>query len=154
MELTDEQKAAVKTWLEQGSGLSDVQKRLSGEFGINMTYMDVRFLVLDLGVAPQDKPEPKPPPLPPEDVAPGAVPGGDPNAAPGQGNVTVELDRITKPGSAMSGTVCFSDGVKATWFVDQLGRLALQADREDYSPSAEDVREFQEALRAKLGGGY
>ena len=48
MTLTDEQKAAVAEWVRDGAGLSDVQKRLQSEFDISMTYMDVRFLVIDL----------------------------------------------------------------------------------------------------------
>ena len=60
MELTDAQKDQIRSWIEEGAGLSDVQKRLSEEFDITMTYMDVRFLVLDLGAEIQDKTPPEP----------------------------------------------------------------------------------------------
>ena len=48
--LTEEQVSAMKQWAEEGSDLSDIQKRLKGQFGLNVTYMDTRLLVLDLGI--------------------------------------------------------------------------------------------------------
>ena len=41
-------------------GLSDVQKKINSDFGIVMTYMDVRFLVDDLDLTLVDKEEEKP----------------------------------------------------------------------------------------------
>ena len=145
MTLTDEQKAAVAEWVRDGAGLSDVQKRLQSEFDISMTYMDVRFLVIDLELTLQEEaaPAPVPPPEPaPEAVAPeaGALPGG----------VSVEVDRLVKPGAVVSGSVVFSDGRQASWSLDQMGRLALDAGDTDYRPSEEDLAEFQTALRDAL----
>jgi hypothetical protein len=150
MELTDEQKQTVSQWVSEGQSLSDIQSGIQSSFGISMTYMDVRFLVLDLGVDVQDKPEPSPPPeavtaLPPP------MPGADPAPAGAPlGGVQVEIDRVTKPGSVVSGQATFSDGVTATWFVDQLGRLALDPGTPDYKPSPEDIQAFQEQLRSEL----
>ena len=48
-ELTDEQRAAVRQWVEEGASLPDVQRRLKETFGLTLTYMDVRLLTLDLG---------------------------------------------------------------------------------------------------------
>ena len=50
MTLTPEQKQTVATWVETGDNLSTVQRKLSEQFKISMTYMDVRFLVDDLGL--------------------------------------------------------------------------------------------------------
>ena len=50
MTLTPEQKQAVATWIAAGDTLSVVQKKLSEQFKISMTYRDVRFLVDDLGL--------------------------------------------------------------------------------------------------------
>ena len=73
MELSDQQRQAVKEWLATGASLSDVQKKLKNEYNITLTYMDVRLLVLDVGATVQDKPEPKPPkaeaPKPPKAAA-------------------------------------------------------------------------------------
>src|SRR5690349_3214520 len=58
MSLTPEQKQAVSAWIAAGDNLSAVQKKLSDEFKISMTYRDVRFLVDDLDLAIKD-PAPK-----------------------------------------------------------------------------------------------
>ncbi|SRR5258708_28639155 len=62
MPLTPEQKQAVASWIAAGDSLSIVQKKLSEQFKVSMTYMDVRFLVDDLGLelkSAATKPEPK-----------------------------------------------------------------------------------------------
>ena len=41
----------------------------------------------------------------------------------GTGSVTVELDRIVRPGFMVSGNATFSDGVSGKWALDQMGRL-------------------------------
>lgn len=50
MTLTDEQKQTVSTWVAAGDNLSVIQKKLTEQFKISLTYMDVRFLVDDLGL--------------------------------------------------------------------------------------------------------
>ena len=55
MQLTDEQKQSVATWVADGEDLSQIQNRIIKEFSIAMTYMDVRFLVDDLGAVLKDK---------------------------------------------------------------------------------------------------
>ena len=58
MTLTPEQKQAVSQWVAAGDNLSAIQKKLSEQFKVSMTYMDVRFLVDDLNLALKD-PTPK-----------------------------------------------------------------------------------------------
>lgn len=58
MTLTPEQKEALASWIAAGDNLSTVQKKLSEQFKLSMTYRDVRFLVDDLNLALQD-PTPK-----------------------------------------------------------------------------------------------
>jgi len=43
-----DQKRQIGLWVNEGMGLSDIQKKINDDFGIVMTYMDVRFLVDDL----------------------------------------------------------------------------------------------------------
>lgn len=50
MTLSPEQQQAVAAWVAAGDNLSVVQKKLAEEFKISMTYMDIRFLVDDLGL--------------------------------------------------------------------------------------------------------
>lgn len=54
MTLTPEQKQAVASWVAAGDNLSNVQKKLSEEFKISLTYRDVRFLVDDLNLELKD----------------------------------------------------------------------------------------------------
>ena len=61
-DLTEEGKREVARWIDEGLGLSEVQKRLAEEHGLTLTYMETRFLVDDLQLALQDPDEPEPPP--------------------------------------------------------------------------------------------
>lgn len=54
MTLTPEQKQAVASWVAAGDNLSVVQKKLSEQFQISLTYRDVRFLVDDLNLELKD----------------------------------------------------------------------------------------------------
>ena len=133
--MTDEQKATVAGWVRDGASLSDVQRQIESEFGVRMTYMDVRFLVDDLDLeltteGPQFE-EPKVTP------GPGTAPGG----------VSVSLDKVARPDALVSGQVTFSDGQQAQWHLDQMGRLALNPKDPGYKPSQEDIQQFQEKLR-------
>ena len=55
MELTREQKQTIETWIKEGNGLSEIQKKITSEMGISMTYMDVRLLVIDMGLKVKEK---------------------------------------------------------------------------------------------------
>lgn len=54
MTLTTEQKQAVASWVSAGDGLSAIQKKLSEQFHVSMTYRDVRFLIDDLNLELKD----------------------------------------------------------------------------------------------------
>jgi hypothetical protein len=144
MELSEIQKKAVTEWVIDGLSLSDIQKKIGSEFDIPMTYMDVRLLVIDLDIDIPEEPEPEveekaddQPEV--KDAAEDVIDG-----------VVVDVDAITRPGAIVSGTVVFSDGVKASWFLDQSGRLALDAGQEGYKPSEDDLKIFQQELRDAL----
>ena len=44
MDLNEEQKSAVKGWVEAGAELGEIQSRLKEEFDLSLTYLDTRFL--------------------------------------------------------------------------------------------------------------
>ncbi len=146
MTLTQEQANEVKEWLQGGAGIGDVQKRLSEKFGINMTYMDVRFLIDDLNLEVIDKPEPKKE-VQNQDVAAQEQPSGQ------IGGVKLELSPVMRPGMIAAGSVTFSDGVHSSWELDQNGRLRLDGAPADYRPSESDLMDFQSKLKEALGGG-
>jgi hypothetical protein len=137
MILTDDQKAAISKWIEEGANLSEIQKRLKQEFQISLTYLDTRLLADDLKLSikePERPPDPKPlPPAEPETPAP-------------TGKVSVTIDQITRPGAMVSGRVTFSDGQKSEWYLDQTGRLGLNPSTPGYRPSQQDVMDFQVEL--------
>lgn len=54
MSLSPEQKQAVAAWVAAGDNLSAVQKKLSEQFKLSLTYRDVRFLVDDLDLELKD----------------------------------------------------------------------------------------------------
>lgn len=132
--LTPEQTDALKNWAAEGATMSDLQRHLKEDFGHTLTYMDTRFLILDLGIelieAP--KPEEKKP------EKPVLVPTG---------KVTTTMDSLTLPGALVSGKVTFSDGETGVWMLDQTGRPGLDPDTSGYKPTAEDIKEFQIQLR-------
>lgn len=141
MDLNEEQKEAVTAWVEEGQSLSDIQKGLQEQLNINLTYMDVRFLLLDLGLDVKDKKENTPPEPEPE---------ADLETPEPTGGVSIEVDRIMNPGALVSGTVVFSDGKSGSWSLDQTGRLALDMGDAEYKPSEEDVAAFQQELKGAL----
>lgn len=158
MEFTAEQKSAIRAWLDDGLSLSQVQTALKETFGINMTYLDVRLAVLDIGAEVKD-PEPQKPVSPADDInavpaaddealPPGEMPPADDCAAPGA--VSVALDTIVVPGAMVSGTVTFSDGMRARWMVDNMGRFGMDPDDPSYRPCDDDMRMFQMQLQSEL----
>jgi hypothetical protein len=176
MELSQQQREAVTQWIAAGESLASVQRRLREEFSVSMTYMEVRFLVDDLGLELKtpEKPKPaasalaaKPPPAPADPLTPAAGAAdalpADADAefaedladelaqpdAPAAGGVKVEVDRIMRPGTVVSGSVTFSDGKSAKWALDQMGRLMLDGGA-GYKPSQADIQSFQQELSMQL----
>ena len=150
MTLTPEQTQAVRDWLADGASLSDVQNRLRADYGLHPTFFDVRMLVMDIGAQVKDKEaqvdaddvtKAKLPPKPGADAEPPPVPGA----------VSVIVDTIQAiPGALVSGSVVFSDGEKARWYFDQMGRFGFEPDLPGYQPSPEDSRAFQTQLQTAL----
>lgn len=136
--LTPEQTSELKQLAATGASMSDIQRHLKDAWGHSLTYMDTRFLALDLGleIKSEAKPEPKP-----EEAKPAPVPTGE---------VTTTIDTLTLPGALVSGKVTFSDGESAIWMLDQTGRPGLDPDTPGYRPTPEDVKEFQIQLRELL----
>ena len=184
MNLTPEQQELVRAWAAQGESISGIQTRLASECGVHLSYMDTRFLLIDLSVSvaeknakkepppapvPAPEPEPEPdgygavPPLPGRTAAaeeePELPPSAEEPAAPADagaaGSVQVDLARIQRPGFAASGSITCSDGVKGEWGIDAYGRLALAfPDNKGYRPTPADQQAFMEKLRSLLSAGY
>ena len=151
MDLSEEHKSIVSQWVAAGDGLADVQRKLKEELGISMTYMDTRFLVDDLNLQLQDAEEEKV-----EEKNEGAdesVIADKADATAALGGVNVSVDQVVRPGAIISGKVTFSDGMNASWYLDQMGRLGLDADEAGYRPSEDDLVKFQDELRKAVESG-
>jgi hypothetical protein len=166
MNLDEAQKRTVAAWIADGLKVSDIQKRLDVELGVRLTYMEVRLLLDDLRLVPKEQPQrigekqlgqlaQAPAPVPAAKDSLPKVPGRTAPAAaeepkPGPGKVSVSVDAVTQPGTLVSGTVTFSDGHLASWYLDQAGRLGLAAKQPGYRPSPEDIEDFQFELQNEL----
>jgi hypothetical protein len=151
-ELTDEGKREVARWINEGMGLSEVQKTLAAEHGLNLTYMETRFLVDDLDLALQDPEEPEPKLPAAEEQGAAAEEGAadlDQSASTDASGISVEVDKVMRPGALASGSVTFSDGISTEWQLDQFGRLAVTP-KDDHKPSEADLMAFQEQLQVEL----
>jgi hypothetical protein len=163
--LSDAQKQAVRAWLQEGLPLAEIQKRLAAELGVHLTYMELKLAVSELDVLPKDQEPAVVPELPKTPAAnahanaragaPGkaaAPPAAAAPAAPppAPGKVSVTVDQLTRPGALVSGQVQFSDGKKAAWYLDEMGRLGMVAPEPGYRPPAADIPAFQAALEREL----
>ena len=140
-QLSEDQKNAIRQWADEGAQMAEIQKRMNDLWQIRVTYMDTRFLILDLGITLKTEVKEEPKPEPEENVA---------DAAEGAGAVQVSRDEIVIPGMMFSGKVQFSDGEKALWYVDESGRLGLDPDTPGYRPTQEDIIAFQTQLKQML----
>ena len=161
MQLTDEQKQKVSAWIADGVKISDIQDRLAAECALRMTYMDVRMLVDDLKLVVKDPPAPvvenvepapaaAPDPVAVPAEAPSLIPDAADAAAKPASKISLTVDQIARPGTIVSGSVTFSDGKSASWYLDQTGRLGVVPGEEGYRPPEGDVEEFQVMLDREL----
>jgi hypothetical protein len=151
VQLSEEQKQAVAQWITAEGTLSDVQRRLKEEFGVVLTYLDVRFLVDDLKLQLQERPKPSEA----VDRLAAAKQEGESErqgTAPAAGGVRVTMDAVTRASALASGKVTFSDGETAEWMLDQTGRLGLNPTQPGYRPSEADLMAFQQELQRVAQG--
>jgi len=150
-DFSSEQVEMVKGWVAEGAQMADVQRRLKDDFGFNVTYMDTRFLSLDLELNFQvNEEEAKA-----EEVIEAPQVQEEPDLEGTQsdcGSVSASLDQVARPGSMVSGTVTFSDGMKGLWLIDEMGRPSIDPDQPGYQPSEADLVSFQEELKGLLDG--
>jgi hypothetical protein len=167
--LTDDQRNdLIVQLLNAGKSLSEVQRELERQ-GVKLTYFDLRLLAADLQVNwqrqdPVAPPKPAPAPAMAAATPPGIpgtaadeegleaeeLPGDDFAAAPppaGGGATTVSVNKLVRPGAAISGEVSFASGAKGEWYVDNYGRLGLQPAAGSAKPTQQDIMAFQQELQ-------
>ena len=141
--------------LNSGMSLSDLQKLLDSEYGIKLTYFDLRMIVSELRIewdkqekkrkpaitvtpTPQPQPAPTPAPAPKQEEAFGGqiadeeVPeeedddlAEDDAEEAADGETTVTVDDVPMRGAVMSGSVKFASGASGKWMMNRMGQLGL-----------------------------
>ena len=134
--------AFIKSQLDQGVTLSDVQKLLEKEHDHRMTYMDLRLISSELEVnwqvidgVPEEPVEEE---------------GSQVVDATVVGETQINVSKLTRPGAMMHGDVTFQSGGTADWHVDSMGRLGLNPTGGSAEPNEEDIADFQEKLQVML----
>jgi hypothetical protein len=136
-----ELKKIVAKYLAEGLDLPEIQDKLAAEHEATMTFLDLRLLAAEIEDVDWTKGEV-------EEPAPDEKTEDDIDSTPPGTNV--EIDRITRPGVALSGSVQFASGASAEWALDQFGRLTFE--KQTGKPTQQDMVEFQEEIQQKLGG--
>ncbi len=148
--LSPDQLDLVRQWAAQGVDLNGIQKRLVADCGVHMTYMDVRFLLLDNAIEIASGPAPAAAPAASESpAAPAATAAaGEAAASAGAGSLKVELDELQLPGTLLSGKALFPSGIRGAWQIDQMGRFGWS--ELSATPSPSELQEFQMELSQML----
>lgn len=146
--ITEEQLEYVRNWAAQGVDLNGIQKKLREECGMHLTYMEVRFLLLDHGIEIATEPATEAAAAQP-DAAPD-TPDEEEDGA-NNGKVRVTLDDLQLPGTLISGKAEFPGGASGTWKIDQLGRFGWS--QLTGRPSPQEMQDFQQELTALLSRG-
>lgn len=141
----------VRRWASYGVDLNGIQKNLAAECGVHLTYMEVRFLLLDHGIEiarPQEKvaPEPEAPaPAAAEPAAPQPAAGNAPGA---EVQPMVTVDELQLPGTLISGKCSFPSGTNGSWQIDQMGRFGWS--ELSGTPTPAELQAFEMQLRRLL----
>ncbi|MBR7105178.1 MAG: hypothetical protein IKC65_09545 [Lentisphaeria bacterium] len=132
--------------------LSDIQNEVNEKFAQKLTYMDIRILASGLDIDWQARAKAK---AEEENAASQETPAQEENAADenaSDGKTVVEVSKLMRPGTALSGTVKFASGSTADWYIDQTGRLGLE-NLVGEKPTQEDIQQFQVELEKAVYGG-
>jgi hypothetical protein len=145
--LTDEQVSRIREWAEAGDGVPEIQKKLRDELDLRVTYLDTRFLLEDLKIELKPTPEPEPEK---KEEEPADEEESEDGAPAGAGGVTLTVDTVLRPGAIISGKADFGGGQTASWWLDQMGRLGLDASDPTFRPTEEQAIAFQKELRTVI----
>jgi len=129
--------------LAEKESLSNIQKLVNEKFGTKLTYMEIRILASELDDVDWKAFDPAPAKKDEDEEA-------EPEEELSSSGTVVEVSKLVRPGTALSGTVTFRSGSKADWYVDSYGRLGIE-NLQGENPTEEDVREFQKELQKQLG---
>ena len=141
--INDEQLEKVRQWAAEGIDLNGIQKNLQAECGVHLTYMDVRFLLLDHNIVIATEPAEEPKEAEPE--TPESTEETPSNT------VKVTLDDLQLPGALISGKATFPGGAHGAWMIDQMGRFGWS--ELNGQPTPDEMGDFERELTALLSRG-
>lgn len=144
--------------LAKGTGLSQLQTMVNEKFQTHLTYMEIRIIASELQVdwnatdpkaiaAAKEKAKKEEEARLAEEEARLAAENGETAEAPGKCTVTV--NKVNPPGIMASGTVTFSSGSTADWYVDQTGRPGI-GNLKGPQPTQQEAEEFMVELQKVL----
>lgn len=146
-------KALVTAELQKGTSLNDIQKLLTEQLQVKMTFLELRLLVSELEevLAQMAQQEAKEAEVEAEKKSEQDKKTAEqPDAA--AGATVVEVSKLARPGALASGKVKFASGAHAEWIFDQMGRLGL--DKVEGKPTEDDLKAFQAELQKVLSRSY
>ncbi len=161
--------------LNSGMSLSDLQKLLDSEYGMKMTYFELRMIVSELRIEWDKQEKKRRPVIPtqpvsapkaaePEAAQPPVAEDAEEDADLGDGEedadeesddaedgTVVTIDDAPMPGAVMSGNVKFASGASGKWMMNRMGQLGLaKLDEGSEQPTQDDLMLFQQELQAVL----
>ena len=156
----EQQIAAFMTGeLAKGTGLSQLQTMVNEKFQTHLTYMEIRIIASELQIdwnatdpkaiaAAKEKAKKEAEAKAAEAEAAAAAANGEVPEA-GAGKCTVTVNKVNPPGILASGTVTFSGGSTADWYVDQTGRPGI-SNLKGNQPTQQEAEEFMMELQKVL----
>ena len=146
--------------LAKGTGLSELQTMVNEKFQTHLTYMEIRIIASELQVdwnatdpkaiaAAKEKAKKEEEAKAAEEAARLAAENGEVPETDAPGKCVLTLNKVNPPGILASGTVTFSGGSTADWYVDQNGRPGLGNLKGD-QPTQQEAEEFMMELQKIL----
>ena len=159
-ELEQQIAAFMSEELAKGTGLSQLQNMVNEKFQTHLTYMEIRIIASELQIdwnatdpkaiaAAKEKAKKEEEARKAEEEARLAAENGELPAADAPGKCVVTVNKVNPPGIFASGTVTFSGGSTADWYVDQTGRPGL-GNLKGSQPTQQEAEEFMMELQKVL----
>ena len=159
-ELEQQIAAFMSEELAKGTSLSQLHGMVNEKFQTHLTYMEIRIIASELQVdwnandpkaiaAAKEKAKKEEEARAAEAEAAMAAENGEAPAGDAPGKCVVTVNKVNPPGILASGTVTFSSGSTADWYVDQTGRTGI-GNLKGEQPTQQEAEEFMVELQKVL----
>ncbi len=159
-ELEQQIAAFMSEELAKGTSLSQLHGMVNEKFQTHLTYMEIRIIASELQVdwnandpkaiaAAKEKAKKEEEARAAEAEAAMAAENGEAPAGEAPGKCVVTVNKVNPPGILASGTVTFSSGSTADWYVDQTGRPGI-GNLKGEQPTQQEAEEFMVELQKVL----